>query len=75
MLIEELKELKNRIIENSGQLKKHYPLSENVLDSLNSLLSSYPCNIRIELWVSSMEEFIDEIIECLEKIESQDECR
>lgn len=73
MSYNELKELKSRIVENFEELKKLYPISTDVLISLDNLLKSYPCDTRIELWLNYMQEIINEIIDCLEIIENQDD--
>ena len=73
MSIKDLKKLKKRITDNSTELKKLYPISEDILISLNSLLQSSPCEIRIELWLNYMQETIDEISEYLAIIENQND--
>ena len=72
MSIEYLKELKESIIKNLVELKKLYPISEHILSSLDSLLSSNPCDIRIKLWFSAMQEIINEIGKHIEVIEKND---
>jgi len=75
MSFDELKKLKSRILENSEELKKLYPISADVFISLDNLLKSYPCDTRIELWLNYMQEIINEVIDCLEIIENQDDIK
>lgn len=70
MSIEELKELKTRIMNNKSYLQEQVLYSGVILDSIDILISNEADEDIVSLWFEKVEREIEEIIEVLDIIEN-----